>query len=306
VSLGSLDAHPTRDAYGACRARCMRHSGVSRVALRRPVILRDGSNILVHLRPHKVVARVPATTAIIRIGDAWLAREIAIANYLAAAGVPVVAPSDELAPGPHRIDGLVLSFWRFVVEQNESADARNAGVALRRCHEALADYAGELLPMAALIETEKILAELTEIDIATDDAAMLREIAARTREQIECLRLPMQALHGDAHLGNVLASPNGLLWTDWEDTFTGPIFWDLACLVAAPRVFGTDPTGAQEAHAAYGASIDATVLDLFVEARAVQVAAWCALAARGQPEKRARLREVISWLRHARGRKLRR
>jgi hypothetical protein len=261
------------------------------------VILRNGSNILVHLRPRPIVARIPATIAIVRAGDAWLARELAIASHLAAAGAPVVAPSDELPPGPHYRDELALSFWRFVLEQNENADVRSAGVALRQCHETLADFAEDLPPMAALIETEKVLSELAELDIASDDATTIRRIARRTRAEIESLHLPIQALHGDAHLGNVLNSTDGPLWNDWEDTFAGPIAWDLACLVAASRVLGGDESRAQAALSGYGAGIDADVLDVFVEARAAQIAAWCALAARRQPEKRDRLRKIVSWLR---------
>ncbi|WP_229725650.1 phosphotransferase family protein [Calditerricola satsumensis] len=35
--------------------------------------------------------------------------------------------------------------------------------------------------------------------------------------------------HGDAHLGNLLASPQGWLWIDFEDASRMPRFWDLAC-----------------------------------------------------------------------------
>jgi thiamine kinase-like enzyme len=40
----------------------------------------------------------------------------------------------------------------------------------------------------------------------------------------------MQALHGDAHFGNLLVTRDGLLWTDWEDAFLGPVEWDLASI----------------------------------------------------------------------------
>ncbi|MBX3229103.1 MAG: phosphotransferase [Labilithrix sp.] len=42
-----------------------------------------------------------------------------------------------------------------------------------------------------------------------------------------------QAVHGDAHIRNVLATARGVLWTDWEDAFLEPIEFDLACLRCA-------------------------------------------------------------------------
>jgi hypothetical protein len=58
-----------------------------------PVVLHDGSNLLVHLSPAPVVARVPTVTGIVRPGAGWLRRELAVAGHLARRGAPVVAPT---------------------------------------------------------------------------------------------------------------------------------------------------------------------------------------------------------------------
>ena len=42
----------------------------------------------------------------------------------------------------------------------------------------------------------------------------------------------MQALHGDAHRRNLLATPAGFLWTDFEDACMGPRAWDIAVFLA--------------------------------------------------------------------------
>src|SRR4029079_5620140 len=76
-----------------------------------PVILRDQLNVLVHLRPAPVVARVAGTIRWARPGTDWQGRELAVAVFLAGAGAPVVGPSDEVPPGPHEHEGRVLSFW---------------------------------------------------------------------------------------------------------------------------------------------------------------------------------------------------
>ncbi|MDX6679509.1 MAG: hypothetical protein QOE31_3561, partial [Solirubrobacteraceae bacterium] len=184
------------------------------------VVLRAASNLLVHLAPAPVVARVSTVTATVRDGDAWFQREIAIASHLAAAGAAVVAPSAEIDPGPHRHDGLVVSFWTYVDEAGRELDAREAGRRLRLCHEALESFPGELKRWGMLDEAHEDLERLHAIGaLSAGDAALLRRAGERARARIERLALPLQAVHGDAHLDNVINGPDGPLWNDWEDCF---------------------------------------------------------------------------------------
>jgi hypothetical protein len=53
---------------------------LSRRALRAAVEVAEHAGLLVHLEPAPVVARVATTTATVRRGDAWLARERAAAR----------------------------------------------------------------------------------------------------------------------------------------------------------------------------------------------------------------------------------
>ena len=64
-----------------------------------PRVLSDRYTLVVHLAPAPVVARVPTGRAVVRgaVGP-WLARELAVARWLAAAGAPVVPPTDAVAP----------------------------------------------------------------------------------------------------------------------------------------------------------------------------------------------------------------
>src|SRR5215208_4998029 len=73
-----------------------------------PRVMHEGSNLLLHLHPAPVVARVATTTAMVREGDAWLTREVAVAGHAAAAGAPVVSPTSEMPPGPHHFSGLTM------------------------------------------------------------------------------------------------------------------------------------------------------------------------------------------------------
>jgi len=250
-----------------------------------PQILRDASNLLVLLRPAPVVARITTVTSTERHGDAWLAREVAMARHLVAAGAPVVAPSDEIAPGPHHHDGLVLSFWTYVDEADRPLDAHEAGRRLRICHDALASFDGADLPRLAVIdEADRVLESLAGAGMLDDDdAALLRRAGADVRARIEALALPMQAVHGDAHLHNVINGPDGPLWNDFEDCFCGPRAWDLGCLHATALVLGRDPAPVAAAQAGYGPALHDDMLGVFLDARRYQGTVWSAVMAREQP-----------------------
>jgi streptomycin 6-kinase len=250
-----------------------------------PRVIHEGSNLLLHLHPAPVVARVATTTAMVREGDAWLTREVAVAAHVAAQGAPTVAPTTELPPGPHHFSGLTMTFWQHVGQLPEPADPGRTGAALRECHEALRTYEGaaRLPRMAVMREAEQIIERFAaDGTISNPDAGLLREAAAQSRRAIDELDLPLQAVHGDAHLGNVINTPDGPLWTDWEDTCLAPAPWDLGCLLASGRYFGDDPEPGAAAVKAYGEPPD----EAFVQARRLQGTVWSFVFARDHPERR--------------------
>jgi hypothetical protein len=257
-------------AVGAVAAREGLRSAESR-------ILRDRGNLLVHLAPAPVVARVATLSGTRRVGEDWLRREVAVAGFLARAGAPVVAPSTEIDPGPHTHEGISLTFWDYVEESGAPLDAAEAGRRLRVCHETLAGYEGELEPLGTLAEAERWLDELAaEGRIDADSAGRLRSDASEVRRRIEALGLPMQAVHGDAHLDNAINTVAGPLWNDWEDTCLAPTALDLGCMEAAASVWGDAPEPVAAALAAYG-EIDPEALAVFVAARRFQGTLWSEL-----------------------------
>jgi hypothetical protein len=239
-----------------------------------PRVVRDLSNVLVHLAPLPVVARVATTTAAVRPDGAraWLARDVEMARWLAARGAAVVAPVDELPPGPHNEDGFVLSFWRLVDPRAERPSPAQAGRELRALHERLDGFRGALPTLDSVLDEAQGLIDRCQL-------STLREPLHATREAIESLKRPARPLHGDAHAGNLLRTASGLLWTDFEDSCAGPVEWDLGCLVFT----SSDPPAALDA---YGYEGEREVLAPFVEARALQVTAWAALMAEHHPHLR--------------------
>ncbi len=166
--------------------------------------------------------------------------------------------------------GLILSFWERETLSSAAVDPAAAGAALRRAHELLVDYDAPLPRWGGFAEAREVLARvrvdglMDEDDLARVDAAWER--AERIVEDAESRSAAFQAVHGDAHIGNVLATQRGPLWTDWEDAFVGPIEFDIACLSALGLV------------------------------RNVQVIPWLAVFARRTPELLPRMRARIAKL----------
>ena len=253
-----------------------------------PVLLNDGANAVVHLRPAPVVARVATTTALLRpdVGRPFQ-REVALASALTAAGAAVVPPSELLPPGPHEHDGLVLSFWRHLELLPGPPTAAEAGTALGELHTVLTGlpplWDGSALD-TPLDDLAVFTARGTELGA---DPALVDRTADLTARLRPLLAGPEMTLHGDTHSGNVLRTAHGLVWTDLEDTCRGPRGWDLACLRCTTRLDG------RAAVDAVPEPLSEEELAPFVWLRRLHVAAWWSVHAAREPEHAAEAQERL-------------
>jgi aminoglycoside phosphotransferase (APT) family kinase protein len=255
-----------------------------------PEVLSSRGNVLVHLRPAPVVARVATLTAWTRSEPfRWLAREVAVAQCAAANGGPVVPPTALADPGPHWSDGLAVSLWTFVPPSPQRPAPAEFGVALARLHRATADFPGELPVLATLrAQISDALAALErERVLERGVLAALRDRHAEILAALEDLGGPGLVLHGDAHPGNLLWTPTGWLWTDLEETCRGPRAFDLAVLVR-----GQSADDAATALAAYGDVTGEPLpepgeLAWYDWARALEGAVWTAAMAHQYPARYA-------------------
>jgi len=85
--------------------------------------------------------------------------------------------------------------------------------------------------------------------------------------------LPAQALHGDVSLSNLLHTPRRLVWNDFEDTFRGPVHWDVASYVISLRTRGVSSSFVRRMLDAYGWG-DEQELAPFIAAHAVYDGIW--------------------------------
>jgi aminoglycoside phosphotransferase (APT) family kinase protein len=246
-----------------------------------PVVLSDAWHVLVHLRPFPLVARASSGRPL--QPEERVANELAVAGHAARAGAPVVPPSDLLDPGPHRHGGHVVAFWHYV-EPGGEVDPRAAGEGLRAIHEALAGYDREL-PELHTADTGNLLATLEP----SADVEFLRELASRP------IGGAVQAIHGDAHLGNCLPGP---LWHDFETGCRGPREFDLAALaLSAETPFQERSRAALDAYGDY----DRELVDACIASYMAWICASYMTAAPRRPSLPPLLDARLAWLRERYG-----
>jgi hypothetical protein len=79
---------------------------------------------------------------------------------------------------------------------------------------------------------------------------------------------------GDATVvGNLLRTPLGLLWNDFEDVLRGPLHWDVAAYAMALEHGGADAAFVRRALDAYGWDHDEDLAP-FTEAREIYGEIW--------------------------------
>jgi thiamine kinase-like enzyme len=268
-------------------------------------VLQSSANLSLHLEPADVVARVVAEVGHWRADHGFpdAARDVAVARAALVRGVPVARPLEPPLGGPHRAGGRVVSFWRYerLLTADHGYDEPVAvGRALRSLHVALRDASSELalpdLPVWDDTVTWLTLAPL----LSEPDRRWLLALHGALSAEIAALDLPVQALHGDAHPGNAWVTPRGVIWSDFEESGSWPVEWDLACIMSGLPL-GRDVEVRRTIVQTYGRDPDDPLIAPFLTARILMASAWMALTGdyRGRPMA-DRLAENVAWLRATR------
>lgn len=257
---------PSRELVAAALAAAV----TSGIAVNDPVVLHQRHGLVVHLRPSPVVARVARTASAVRPALATAAEAATFARHLFHAGAPVVRP---VAPAPFTgKDGVVVTLWE-LLEASVPLDPVSAGSALRVLHRRAASFTGHLRGFDPRVEAVALCNEL--------ERNGFDEPAAIIRRAVDRLELPVgstpQPIHGDAHLGNVIATADGPVWIDLEDVCVGPREWDLACLLHRGTLLAVTDDDAEAALSGYG-DHDRAVVDALAAAVMVWIAPWAVYA----------------------------
>lgn len=258
-------------------------------------ILQNGNTLVLRLT-ETLVARVVQDRDGPRQGMEWFARENAIALHLTQHGAPVIPLHPQLPPGPHEHLGYPTNFWQFVTAIDAEPDPSEIGRTLHQCHRLLRNFTKPLPRLAILTESLAILSERELFDQHT--RRLLRDRLMVSADVLSTF--PHQPLHGDAHMGNLMNTTRGLLWTDWEDTFSGPVEWDVASIIWNAKILDNDHATADVIVSAYrdaGGSVDEHALQQSLIARAAVMSSWYPiLYPNPNEERRAKLKQRLEWL----------
>lgn len=193
------------------------------------VVLHDSNRLAVHLRPCDVLTRVaPLARA---HGAAF---EVTVAQRLAQTEAPLAALDPRVEPRVYEHDGFAVTLWTYY----EPVSTRGIGpgeyaAALERLHAAMreADLTGGWLPHFTdrVDEAQRLVEDpANNPEIAGADRALLATTLRTMRRTIIDRGAPEQPVHGEPHPGNVLSTPEGLLFVDLETCCRGPVEFDIA------------------------------------------------------------------------------
>ena len=205
----------------------------------RPVELSDGGNLIIHLAPHPIVARI-ATVHSTRDAEytyKLLDRELRVARHLQSKGIPVLLPTDLTVAGPYDVGGTWMTLWEYVpptqllpLSPSEAVELVN-GLSI-----AMKDFNDELPVLGVWERTCQSADRLRKYPDQRIQA--LLKVFIRVDEHMRLESSVLIPCHGDAHARNLLQSPEGWIWTDFEDVSLMPAYWDLASFVGNLALFG--------------------------------------------------------------------
>ncbi|MCZ7423641.1 phosphotransferase [Verrucosispora sp. WMMA2121] len=184
-------------------------------------VLHNSNKLTLRLQPCDVLAQVaPAAHQSAQL-------EVDIAQRLFEVGSPVAALA---APGVFVWDDYVVTLWTYyepVTQANPPADYASA---LERLHAGMRRV--DLLTphfTDRVSEAQTLVADHDRTPNLTDaDRVFLAGTLDRLRRAVSDSGRPEQLLHGEPHPGNLLSTPIGLLFIDFETCCRGPIEFDLA------------------------------------------------------------------------------
>jgi hypothetical protein len=204
-----------------------------------PIVLSDSGNLVIHLAPYPIVARLATVISKEDFTHAYniMERELRVARHLQAKGIPVIPPTNLTDAGPFEVDGVWMTFWNYVSPTQLEFPTPSESVELvNALSMAMKDFVDEL-PMFGVWERACRSAERLKKQTDSRIHALLK-VFLKVDEQMRIKPSLLLPCHGDAHARNLFPSPEGWLWTDFEDVSLMPAYWDLASFVGNLALFG--------------------------------------------------------------------
>ncbi|MER7697781.1 MULTISPECIES: aminoglycoside phosphotransferase family protein [unclassified Streptomyces] len=223
-------------------------------------------------------------------------REVALADWLAASGVPAVRAAERR---PRLVEGHPVTLWHRLPDPVRPAEPRDLAPLLSLVH-ALPAPAGLTLPRRELLGGVERWLSLAGDAIDPADADYLRErrdaFAAAAAALVP--RLPPGPIHGDALPRNVHVGPDGPVLVDLE-TFSDDLReHDLVVLALSRDRYGLDPAAYDAFTSAYGWDVrEWEGCAVLRGARETASCAWVSQHAPANPKALAEFRRRVASLR---------
>ncbi|MFG2764269.1 phosphotransferase enzyme family protein [Streptomyces rubiginosohelvolus] len=223
-------------------------------------------------------------------------REVALADWLAASGVPAVRAAER---EPRLVEGHPVTLWHRLPDAVRPAEPRDLAPLLTRVH-ALPAPTDFTLPRRELLGGVERWLTLAGDAIDPADADYLRErrdgFAAAAAALVP--HLPPGPIHGDALPRNVHVGPDGPVLVDLE-TFSADLReHDLVVLALSRDRYGLDPAAYDAFTAAYGWDVrEWEGCAVLRGARETASCAWVSQHAPASPKALAEFRRRVASLR---------
>ena len=184
--------------------------------------MRMGENALYLLPSENIVARVARTLDY--LPD--VSREVAVSKWLNSVGLhaaEVVETIDQPVPA----EGFPVTFWHYISgEPAPYSRIGDLGVLLRQLHHL--DLPADInLPEQNILD--RVQPRVEKAPISESDRSFLLSRLDELREEINGLEYALEpcALHGDAHIKNLMISDGAAVLIDFERFAFGQPEWDL-------------------------------------------------------------------------------
>ncbi|RCW47270.1 phosphotransferase family enzyme [Halopolyspora algeriensis] len=211
-------------------------------------LLRFVNNGVFLLHEHPVVVRIVLAPSF----SYRAVNVVEAARWLAASGMPTV----RLLPGveqPLRVGEHLATLWEAVGGSGPAPGGGDLGMLLRQVHRLPIPHA--LPDWQPMSDVRRRLRDAEELDPADHDFLERRcdEIERRLAEL--SFPLPRSVVHGDAHLGNLIAGSDGPVLCDLDSLAVGPPEWDLTPMAVGYLRLGHPPEAYARLAETYGFDI---------------------------------------------------
>lgn len=256
-------------------------------------LVRFVNNGVFWLREHPVIVRIVLAPSF----SYRAVNVVEAARWLAEHDIPAV----RLLPGvqqPVRAGGHLATLWQAVPESGPEPGGEELAGLLRQVH--------SLPPPSTLPcwqpmeDVRRRLCDAEELD--PEDRYFLEQRCDDIEGRLETLSFPLPrgVVHGDAHLGNLIAGAEGVLLCDLDSLCVGPPEWDLTPMAVGRLRMGHPPERYERLAEFYGFDVTAWPgFQVLRDLRELKITISVLPILRSNPEIRGELRRRLNSMRAA-------